>query len=86
MKMLRMNQSAPCNFYHPSEQGKSLDDYKHNRLYSHIIDEYDFKINNKLMVQKIINPRRDKTIMDSLIHASPKYALKKKKLVPATEK
>ena len=33
------------------------------------------------MVEKIVNPRRDKTIMDSLIHASPKYILRKKKIV-----
>ena len=38
------------------------------------------------MAQKIINPRRDKIIMDSLLHASPKYILKKKKILPPNEK
>jgi hypothetical protein len=67
--------------HHKGELGKSLDIYKKDKMYPHISDEYDFKINNRLLLSKIINPRRDKTIMDSLINASSKYSvcLRKKK-------
>jgi len=86
MRISKMNRTAPSNFCRRSEQGKSLQDYNQHRHFSHIVDEYDFRINNKLLVQKIINPRRDKVIMESLTHVSPKYMLRKKKIVPPNEK
>jgi hypothetical protein len=65
------------------ETSKSLRDYKHFHLFSHIIDDYDIRINNKLIVERIINPRRDKVIMGSLVHVPSKYFSKKKKSLPS---
>jgi hypothetical protein len=58
-----------------AEQSRSLEDYRRQRAFPHIADYYNFRINNRILVSKIINPRRDKTIMESLLHAHPKYSL-----------
>lgn len=40
------------------------------KLLPHIIGEYEYRITNKILVHKILNPRRDKLIRDSLLNAS----------------
>ena len=78
-----MSATISCSFSHRAEQGRSLGDYKYARNYSHIANQFDFKTNNKLLIAKIINPRRDKIIMDTLVQASPKFVLRKKKFMLA---
>jgi hypothetical protein len=45
----------------------------------HINEEYEFRITNKLLIQKIANPRRDRIIIDSLAHTSYSQFYKNKK-------
>ena len=75
-----MRQSSSIHQQQQREHNRQLEDYKRARLYPHISDEYDYRINNRLLIAKIINPRRDKIIMDSLINASNKFTLQKKKI------
>lgn len=49
-------------------------------MFPHIADYYNFRINNRILLAKIINPRRDKTIMESLAHAKPKNSFVQPKL------
>ena len=55
------------------------------KLLPHIIGEYEYRITNKLLVHKILNPRRDKLIMDSLLNASNvSCSNSKSKILPKT--
>lgn len=61
------------------ENGKSIDEYKNTKALPHINEEYQFRITNKNLVQKLINPRRDKTIINSLANTSFSQFYKNKK-------
>lgn len=52
------------------------------KLLPHIIGEYEYRITNKLLVHKILNPRRDKLIMDSLMNASNVFCNNNKSKIP----
>lgn len=70
---------STTKLHQEGEYGKSLNDYRKDKLFPHISDEYNFRINNRILISKIINPRRDKIIIDSLMHTHSKYGLKRKK-------
>ena len=46
--------------------------YENNKLLPHIAEEYHFRITNHLLLKKIISPKRDKIIMQSLCCLSKK--------------
>lgn len=52
------------------------------KLLPHIIGEYEYRITNKLLAHKILNPRRDKMIMDSLLNASNVSCSNNKSKIP----
>ena len=54
--------ASPC---HPKTQKYNID-----KLLPHIAEEYNYRITNHLLIKKIICPRRDKIIMNSLEHVS----------------
>lgn len=58
---------------------------RRTRLLPHIHEEYDFRITNRLLIEKITNPRRDRTIVDSLSHTH-KPELRHKQSLLAAEK
>jgi hypothetical protein len=58
---------------------------RRTRLLPHIHEEYDFRITNRLLIEKITNPRRDRTIVDSLSHTN-KPELRHKQSLLAAEK
>lgn len=49
---------------------QSCDEYRLVKVLPHIKEEFYYRVENKLMVQKIINPRRDKTIVESLVNTT----------------
>lgn len=61
------------------ENGQSLDEYRHSKLLPHINQQYEFRITNRLLLQKIINPRRDRTIVESLSRTTAQLCIRKKK-------
>ena len=46
--------------------------YENNKLLPHIAEEYHFRITNHLLLKKIISPKRDKIIMQSLSNLGKK--------------
>jgi hypothetical protein len=56
----------------------SYDEYRLAKVLPHIKEEFYYRVENRIMVEKIINPRRDKTILDSLAHTMCKSSNKKK--------
>lgn len=51
-------------------QRQSCDEYRLVKVLPHIKEEFYYRVENKLMVQKITNPRRDKSIVDSLANTT----------------
>lgn len=49
---------------------QSCDEYRMVKVLPHIKEEFYYRVENKLMVQKITNPRRDKIIVDSLANTA----------------
>ena len=47
--------------------------YNNSKILPHITEEYNYRITNYLLIKKRINPKRDKTIMQSLEGLSRKY-------------
>lgn len=47
--------------------------YNNSKILPHITEEYNYRITNYLLIKKIISPKRDKTIMQSLEALSRKY-------------
>jgi hypothetical protein len=58
---------------------QSCDEYKLAKVLPHIKEEFHYRVENRLMVEKIIHPRRDKTIVESLANTPGKTFCKKKK-------
>ena len=83
---MQANRGARCfkRYHHRCEEKGSLDNYANKRILPHISEEYEFRITNRLLVGKILNPRRDKTIMDSLVKASNKFKVKNEHPPPST--
>ena len=48
----------------------SFTSLKKKKLLPHIHEEYSFRITNRLLIYKIMHPKRDKNITDSLLHTS----------------
>jgi hypothetical protein len=58
---------------------QSCDEYLMAKVLPHIKEEFHFRVENRLMVEKIVHPRRDKTIVESLAHTASKSFRRKQK-------
>lgn len=58
---------------HPARKKQHLKRYQNSKILPHIIEEYNYRITNYLLIKKIISPKRDKTIMQSLQSLNRKY-------------
>jgi hypothetical protein len=66
--------------FHPGENTRqSYEEYRQPRVLPHIKEEFHYRVENRLLVDKIINPRRDKVIMESLANTACNSSSKKKK-------
>jgi len=65
---------------------KAIDTQKRSKVLPHITEEYEFRITNRLLIDKITNPRRDKTIVDSLTNVTSRLFLNRKKNILPVEK
>lgn len=87
LSMMEQILAPPCELsYMRTEHGKSSDDYRCSRILPHITEQYQFRINNRLLIEKIINPRRDKTIIDSLAKTTCSQFYKKNTRTSKLEK
>lgn len=59
---MKIAQYLPSKIYQEDPTSLKADDSK-RKLLPHIVGEYEYRITNKLLVQKIMKPRRDRIIM-----------------------
>jgi len=63
----------PRTAQNPARSKQQMKQYHHSKILPHIIEEYNYRITNYLLIKKIISPKRDKTIMQSLQSLTRKY-------------